>query len=609
MTAAKVSGTNGAQTLLDPETAIDLTGNVSGGTLTWTIPTPGTWKIFAFYSRATGQYPGFPPFLDPAAWTATDPATGAGRYLADIFSSAGVDESLDLMASSVFGGGNGQALSALGGNVFHDSIEVQAEMFWTSDLASQFQARRGYSMIKYLPALHNWKESSFNPLLPANFSPLPDPEFDFTGGVGERVRYDYARTLSDLYVSRYVKGMNDWAHAHGLQSRQEVAYNYKQLDMIRAAAAVDIPETESFDFGWGKAYDSTLPTYPTDRWRYMVDSDRLAGSGAHISGAKRVTMEWGDDFAIWRKGPKELADLMNAAISGGVTQPSFAGFGGVDTAAFPAPGGLSSIGFGDTVTSNYPQWRDFKPLMAYLARSTLLVESGSPRVDVTVYHDDGVSSLRDGNVPLWQGRALTQQGYTYDFIDPVDLTSDAAGAVPAKLFGGGVSHRALILDRQGAIPAEDADAIRRCAEAGLPVVIVGTPPSQASGLADAAAGDAAAAADSARLQTLPNVRVVASDDDVPAPLQSLGVDAGAQFSGAGEDLQTVHRRTATDDAWWIYNPTDHDIATSGSFGQPASRMPSICGTGRAPRSPSSRPPPLAPPFRSSCRLTGRSGSR
>jgi hypothetical protein len=571
VTAAKVTGTSGTQTLLDPDTAVDLTANVSGGTLTWTVPTAGTWKLFAFYSRATGQFAGFPPFEDPAAWTGRDPAGGAGQYLADIFQTQGVADSLDLVASSVLGAGNGTKLSALGGDVFHDSIEVQAEMFWTADLASQFQALRGYSMIKYLPVLHNFKESSFNPLLVANFTPLPAPDYDFTGGVGDRVRYDYARTLTDLYVNRYVKGMNDWAHAHGLKSRQEIAYNYPQLDMIRASAAVDIPETESFDLAWGKAYDNTLPEYPSDRWRYFVDADRLAGSGAHIAGNQRVTMEWGDDFAVWRKGPQELADLMNAAIAGGVTQPSFAGFGGVSTATYPTPGGLNFIGFGDIITSNWPQWRDFNPLMTYLARSTVLVESGKPRVDVTVYHDRGISSLKDGNVPLWRGRALTQRGYTYDFVDPVDLTSADAGAVPTRLFGDGADYHALVVDQRSSIPADAAQAIRRYADAGLPVVFVGAPPAHSDGLRDAAANDAAVVASMAAIQGLDNVKVVATEDDVPGALAAIGVAPGASFSGDGADLQTVHRRTATDDAFWVYNPTGHDITTTGSFaaaGQP-----------------------------------------
>ena len=175
VTAAKVSGNSGTQTMLDPATAVDLTSDVSGGTLHWTIPSAGTWELFAFYSRATGQNVSPSPFDAPSTWTSRDPAVGAasGQLVADIFQSKGLTDSLDLMANTVFGDGNQARLDAMDTSIFHDSLEVQAQAFWTGDLPQQFQARRGYSMIKYLPALDNVAASSFNLLNPANPMPIP----------------------------------------------------------------------------------------------------------------------------------------------------------------------------------------------------------------------------------------------------------------------------------------------------------------------------------------------------------------------------------------------------------------------------------------------------
>ena len=66
-------------------------------------------------------------------------------------------------------------MDAMDTSIFHDSLEVQAQAFWTGDLPQQFQARRGYSMIKYLPALDDVSASSFNPLNFANPMPIPPP--------------------------------------------------------------------------------------------------------------------------------------------------------------------------------------------------------------------------------------------------------------------------------------------------------------------------------------------------------------------------------------------------------------------------------------------------
>jgi hypothetical protein len=144
--------------------------------------------------------------------------------------------------------------------------------------------------------------------------------------------------------------------------------------------------------------------------------------------------------------------------------------------------------------------------MTYIARSTVLVESGEPRVDVTVYHDDGLSSLRDVNTPLWRGRALARSGYTYDFVDPVDLASPAAGAVPGRLFG---NYRALVIDGEAAMAPDAAVAVLRSALRGLPVVIVGAAPSRSSGLSATRVRIAMAA--------LTHLRNVARrrEDDVP----------------------------------------------------------------------------------------------
>ena len=391
VTAAKVSGSSGTQVMMDPATAIDLTADVSGGTLHWTIPTAGTWELFAFYSRATGQYVNPSPFDAPSTWTARDPAVGAasGRLVADIFQSKGLTDSLDLMANTVFGDGNQARMDAMDTSIFHDSLEVQAQAFWTDDLPQQFQARRGYSMIRYLPALDNVAASSFNPLNPANPMPIPPPPFDFTGGVGGRFRYDYDRTLTDLYVERYAHAMTRWGAPAWPEVSRAAGLQLHRPGRHSGATAVDIPETESLDPGWAHPFDSTLPSYGTNRGQYYVDAQRLMSSGAHISQKNRVTMEWGDDFDTYNKGPLELADLMNAAVSVGVTMPSFVGFGGVDNSAYPQPCALCFIGLGGTMTTNTPQWKDFGALAGYFARTTQVVEKGKPMVDVTVYHDGG----------------------------------------------------------------------------------------------------------------------------------------------------------------------------------------------------------------------------
>ena len=490
------------------------------------------------------------------------PTQYPGRYfIADIFSGVGIGKALDYLNNNFLGNG---VLGQLQGTLFgHDSLEVQTEMFWTSDLPTQFLARRGYSVIPYLPALHSPRETSFNPLNPFWGVPIPPRDFDFNGDVGSRVRYDYERTLSDLYVERYLGTYTSWLHGHGMRSRAQVAYNYYALNMTRAGRAVDVPENESFDSGWGVPFDKTLPAYGTDRWRHVMDSYRLTGSGAHLGLGKRATLEFGDDFAAYAKQPVNYGQQLNEALAGGVTMGLLTSFSGVST-SWPVPSGLAVIGLGDSWTTAWPQWQNWPFLADYFARSTMVLEYGKPSVDVVIYHDKGLATVHEPDTPIFSSSKLESAGYTYEFIDPVALVSPDAGAVRGRLFGNGPSYRALVIDQESSLPSDAAQAILAYARNGLRVVVIGDPPSRTTGLKDADVQDAIVVKSMNKLLNLPNVKQVASEDDVAGALLRLLVLPSVTFGNS--PLLTVHRQSANADLWWVFNPTDCDISTTGVFG-------------------------------------------
>jgi len=560
VTAARVVDESATPVLLEAASVVDLTHRVDpSGVLHWRVPA-GHWLLFSFWQRATGQVFERIPFEDPSVWSGRVPNAGPGHYYtADIFSSAGISSALSYLETYILP----DSMPLLrGGDLAHDSLEVQAQMFWTGDLPSQFAHRRGYSIIAYLPVLYTPRESSFNPMDPSWGGPLPARPFDFDGDTGTRVRYDYQRTLTDLYSDRYLRALTDWAHSRGLKSRVQVAYNYFALDTLRSARSVDIAENESFDPGWAKPFDPTLPPYGSERWRHVIDSYRLTGSGAHLAGAARATIEFGDDFAIYRKQPIDYAQQLNESLAGGITMGLLTDFNSADT-SWPAPSGGAAFGLGDAWTSGWPQWRDWPALSRYLSRSTEVLESGQARVDVTIYHDRGLSTVHD-SAPLFASDALEGAGYTYDFIDPVALSEPGAAATAGMLYGHSVGYRAVILDRQVSIPAEAAHAILSMAEHGLAVVVIGSPPRASTGFKDRALGDRKVEQAMKMLMGLKTVAQVNSQSEVPAALQRLGCMPAASF-GDRSPLLSVHRQAAQHDLWWIFNPTDKPVATTGSF--------------------------------------------
>jgi hypothetical protein len=561
ISAARIVSDAAAPVVLDVNSAVDLTAKLDrGGVLHWSVPA-GRWLLFTYWQRATGQIMAGNPFEAPEVWSSRVPTRDQSAYLtADIFSAKGISSALAYLDQHFL---SGDEMLLSGGNLAHDSLEVQAEMFWTDDLPAEFRRRRGYSIIPYLPVLYTPRDSSFNPLDPRWGGPLPARPYEFGGDIGERVRYDYAQTLTDLYCERYLKAFAQWAHGKGMSTRVQVAYNYFALDMLRSARAVDIAENESFDSGWSKPFDSSIPAYGTDRWRHAMDSYRLTGSGTHLAGRSRATIEFGDDFAIYRKQPADYVQQLNEALAGGITQGLLSGFSSADS-AWPVPQGLAHIGLGDEWSAAWPQWRDWPSLNAYFARATQLLEAGKPRVDAAIYHDRGLATVHD-DAPLFADATLEGAGYTYDFIDPEALSGAGAKATDGMLFDHSAGYRALILDHETSIPAAAAQAILGLARRGLAVVIVGAPPSKSSGFAHSEANDRRVKASMAALLSLPTVARRESRAEVAAALRGLGCVPAASF-GNHSPLLSVRRRHATHELWWIFNPTNEPVSVEASLG-------------------------------------------
>jgi hypothetical protein len=558
VTAARIDHRADAQRVLDPDSAIDLTSKLSAAHILRWPAHQGQWVLFSFWQRASGQIPGLNPFQSPAEWSAQLPQQEPGRYFtADLFSAAGIRSALTFLSNNIL-----PADSSLltGGALAHDSLEVQAEIFWTADLPAQFYRRRGYSLLAFLPAIVAPKKYSFNPLDPRWGGPLPGNPYEFAGGIGARIRYDFDETLTDLYIDRYLNAMTAWAHARGMQTRDQVAYNYFSLDMLRSARAVDIPENESLDSGWRMPFDSTMPTYGTDRWRHTIDSYRLTGSSKNQAGRHRATLEFGDDFAIYHKQPIDYAQQLNESLAGGISMGLLTAFSSTDT-SWPKPRGLAMIGLGDDWSSGWPQWRDWPALAGYFARSTVVTEFGQPAVDVAIYHDQGLSTVHD-DAPLFASSRLESAGFSYDFIDPAALLASSASG-GRSLFDR-TGYRALIIDNQTAIPVAVARALILLARRHIPIIVIGSAASSSPGWLNHDAQDRSVRAAMHTLLSLDAVVAVSDRDEVPAALVRQGCMPAASFS-AEPAVLTVHRRSHGIDVWWLYNPSSTAVTSIGSF--------------------------------------------
>ena len=268
---------------LNIESAVDLTGQVNdAGVLEWDVPV-GTWQVFALYGGPSGAHALVEAREDP----------DAEALVFDHLARGPVERHLDRhlgRGKAVFGEHFGKTLRAF----FTDSLELATEWTWTDDFLAEFETRRGYDLTPYLPV--NYVPGRDNKYLSLFMEPRPC--FDFEGDLGQRIRHDFERTVSDLFTERFAQAMTDWANANGLQSRIQ-AYGMR-ADTLKTYGIAHIPETEQLYAGGaldflrlagsaGAIYDKPLVSaeslifggrdHLTTPLKWKVAADRLFVSG------------------------------------------------------------------------------------------------------------------------------------------------------------------------------------------------------------------------------------------------------------------------------------------------------------------------------------------
>ena len=336
------------------------------------------------------------------------------------------------------------------------------------------------------------------------------------------MREDYRRTLNELFRDEHVLPLKRFAHQLGLTLRGQPYSSWGPtfVDPIEIWSLLDVPEGEDRSFGGG-ARQSFIDTRGADAWRSLA-------TAAHLSGAREVSTECCASFGRAHRITRQyLLSHVNQNFSVGVNHVVWHGWShnAPGTAVgWPGWAGFGNNGVDDSYGPRNPTWPDDTRINDYVARTQVVLRAGEPRTDVAIYHQQpghsagGVSGERYFTSP-----ALEQRGYTYGFVNTTllaRLRADHGVLAPdADRF------RALVVDQETAMSPQSADRVLGIARAGIPVVVVGTPPARAIGRVPAAA-DAAVAASFAALRDRHEVRFVDNEDAVVGALSDLGVRRG-----------------------------------------------------------------------------------
>jgi len=485
------------------------------GTLAWKVPA-GEWQIFVFKQNVAdtpvaggvGTGPQFVlDHLNKAAFLAhVERVGGAGSEAEPYF-------------------GNGERAT------FIDSLELMPDLYWRSDFLDQFKKRRGYDLTPYLPLIvqPGWMQA-----WGAYYSP-PYYQMD---DVGDRVRADYHRTVSELIIENFWQPVVDWSHEHHLLSRGQPMGT--PGDFLKAAGLLDIPETE--DLGTGG----------------NPDAMKMARSAADIYGHDLVSAEsfcWiGKPFSTTPQMIKRRADLLfasgiNEIVAHGFTY-KFQADKWPGWYAFMPLGGFSP-GFSSMLNEANPLWTVMPSLTSYIARVQAVLQTTRNVVPVAVFVTDPTFSPGPDS-PYPFVRDLVPAGYDFDYVNDDGLMKSSI--VDGQLVTPGGTHfSALVLPKVSAMRADTAEKIAEFAKQGLSVIFVGGTPQRDEGLLDYRTRDARVkAAVSHALSS--GARLFATGSVVEA-LRSQGTKPNLTFKD-GAQAPFIEKADGAGRIFFFYNDRD-----------------------------------------------------
>ena len=319
-------------------TVTDLTAGVRGDNVFGKLP-EGKWQILALYHMRTMQQ-------------VNRAAPGGEGNVIDHFDARAVANYLQRFEEAFTKSGVPYPTT-----FFNDSYEVYGAD-WTPHLLDEFCQRRGYPLEQHLPIL-----------------------FFGTGPEAERVLIDYRETLSELLLENFTEQWTDWAHRHGVLTRNQA--HGSPANLIDHYATVDIPEVEGFgltDFGikgLRKDEGKTRKNYSD------LSMLKYASSAAHITGKPLTSCEtftWLTEH--FRTSLSQLKPDLDLVFCAGVNRMLYHGTC-YSPANYPWPGWrfYASIDMSPTNTL----WRDAPFFNQYIDRCQRFLQMGQPDNDFLVY--------------------------------------------------------------------------------------------------------------------------------------------------------------------------------------------------------------------------------
>ncbi|HEX4265126.1 MAG TPA: glycosyl hydrolase [Verrucomicrobiae bacterium] len=411
------------QSVIPRAGVLDLTAKMAAnGQLQWEVPA-GRWTILRL---------GYTPTGEP-----NHPAPEEGRGLeCDKMSKAALDVHWDGFMQKVLDDigpfvGKGLNCSLI------DSYEVGGQD-WTADFRAEFQKRRGYDPLPFLP--------TFTRRI------VGDP------AVTERFLWDMRRTIADLFADNYYAYFSELCRRHGLLSAVEPYTG--PFESLQCGAPADIVMGEFWTGSQG---------HP---------SVKMAASIAHIYGKTFVGAESftaSGNAGRWMNDPYALKTLGDLMYCQGLNRYIFHRYAMQPwTNRWP---GMTMGEYGLQFERTLTWWQQGKAWIDYISHCQYMLQQGRAVADAAYFTGESAPvEMRVGNPPL-------PAGYDYDAVDAGVLLHGATVQNGRITLASGANYAVLIL------PPDDSNftpqmlaCIHKLVRAGA--TVVGARPEHSPSLAN-----------------------------------------------------------------------------------------------------------------------------
>ena len=318
-----------------------------------------------------------------------------------------------------------------------DSYEVGGQN-WTKNFREEFQKRRGYDLVKFLPTFTG--------------RVVDDP------AVSERFLWDLRRTIADLFAENYYGHFAELCRQHGLMNAVEPYTG--PFESLQCGAPADVVMGEFWSGSQG---------HP---------SVKLAASIAHIYGktivgAESFTASPGN--GRWQNDPYSLKTLGDLMYCQGLNRYVFHRYAMQPwTNRWP---GMTMGQWGFHFERTETWWNQGKPWIDYITHCQFLLQQGRAVADAAYFTGESVP------VEMRVGDPALPAGYDYDAINADVLLHGATVKNGRITLPSGASYAVLILPPADVnMTPQMLEGIRKLVRAGA--TVVGPRPQHSPSLAD-----------------------------------------------------------------------------------------------------------------------------